>query len=250
MCCSAAGPCADRSAVDVLHDNVRLPAQGVTVLANKTSVLLFLVYFSTTQEEPEDIISSAASITKTNPANRRDAVIVGVTIFVSLFVVALVSIVLVFRYPEHTQFWADILGTMSGVLAAIQYLPQIYFTWKLGDLKSLSVVTLLIQAPGAFVFALSLALRVGKEGWSTWLVYIVTGILQFVLLGMAINFWSVEKLRQRHEAEASSTEEESEHNGPTTGHDASTDGAADECTALLPKTNQKKKAHGGARRHS
>lgn len=128
-----------------------------------------------------------------DPTKHREPLVVGFCIFVSVFLVAIVSIALVFRFPKHTQTWADVLGTIAGVLAAIQYLPQIYYTWKLQDLKSLSVATLVIQAPGAFVFALSLGLRVGVAGWSTWLVYLVTGALQFVLLAMAINWWLMER---------------------------------------------------------
>lgn len=128
-----------------------------------------------------------------DPTKHREPLVVGFCIFVSVFLVAIISIALVFRFPKHTQTWADVLGTIAGVLAAIQYLPQIYYTWKLQDLKSLSVATLVIQAPGAFVFALSLGLRVGVAGWSTWLVYLVTGALQFVLLAMAINWWFMER---------------------------------------------------------
>ncbi|EME78897.1 uncharacterized protein MYCFIDRAFT_99834, partial [Pseudocercospora fijiensis CIRAD86] len=189
LCCRelAGGPCA-------------AALLGVAQIAVQWScfmiiVILFVAYAPTTPQEPEDMSASAASITQTDPAKRRDAPLVGIIIFVSLLIVALISLVLILAHPDYTQAWADILGTISGVLAAIQYVPQIYFTWKLKDLKSLSVVTLVIQAPGAFVFALSLGLRVGWEGWSTWLVYIVTGLLQFVLLFMAVNFWSVERLR-------------------------------------------------------
>jgi uncharacterized protein with PQ loop repeat len=156
-------------------------------------VLLFLVFFPRSDAEAQDLTASTASLTHSNPAKRSDQLIVGASIFVSFFLVAMVSLVLVFRYPHHTQTWADLLGTISGVLSGVQYLPQIYYTWVLKDLKSLSLGTLVIQAPGAFVFAFSLWQRVGWEGWSTWLVYIVTGLLQAVLLVMAVRYWSANK---------------------------------------------------------
>jgi uncharacterized protein with PQ loop repeat len=114
--------------------------------------------------------------------------IVGASIFVTLFLVTLISVALVFAFPRHTQLWADILGSVSGILGMIQYVPQIRYTWKAKDVKSLSITTLVAQAPGSFLFALSLGLRVGLEGWSTWIVYVITGSLQFVLLGMAFTF--------------------------------------------------------------
>ena len=45
-----------------------------------------------------------------------------------------------------------------------------------------------IQTPGSFLWAGSLAARVGWAGWSTWFVYVVTGILQGSVLGMGIFF--------------------------------------------------------------
>lgn len=208
---------------------------------NNTSVMLYLVFFPHSADEAEDLSSSTATLTKSNPTNRRDPLIVGATIFISLFIVAIVSIALVFRFPQHTQTWADVLGTIAGVLAAIQYVPQIYYTWVLGDMKSLSVLTLIIQAPGAFVFALSLGLRVGVKGWSTWLVYIVTGALQFVLLAMAIKYWSAERL-QRREAAAGQRHEGRFHDraGSSSRVDINgTSGEADERTALLQADKSK-----------
>lgn len=45
-----------------------------------------------------------------------------------------------------------------------------------------------IQTPGSFVWAGSLAARLGAGGWSAWGVYLVTGVLQGSLLVMGIWF--------------------------------------------------------------
>ena len=45
-----------------------------------------------------------------------------------------------------------------------------------------------IQSPGSFVWVGSLAARLGWEGWSTWGIYLVSGILQGILLTMSIYF--------------------------------------------------------------
>ncbi|KAK4494703.1 hypothetical protein PRZ48_014059 [Zasmidium cellare] len=233
--------------------------QHAKIIKRRTSdglspcIMLYLIFFPSSTPEVEDLSSSTASITKSDPVNRRDPVIVGSLIFVSLFIVAIVSIILVFKYPDHTQFWADMLGTIAGVLAAIQYVPQIYYTKVRKDLKSLSITTLGIQAPGAFVFALSLGLRVGWQGWSTWLVYIVTGLLQFILLFMGIRFWNI-KRKERREAAAAEAEQrriEAEEDfgavigghvnrrvssgnvGQVDGVDEAAEAEADERTALL-----------------
>jgi hypothetical protein len=47
---------------------------------------------------------------------------------------------------------------------------------------------MVIQTPGSFLWAASLAARLGMEGWSTWGVYLITGCLQGCLLVMGISF--------------------------------------------------------------
>ena len=44
-----------------------------------------------------------------------------------------------------------------------------------------------IQTPGSFVWAVSLAMREGTA-WSSWITYVVTGILQGCLLVMCVIF--------------------------------------------------------------
>lgn len=77
---------------------------------------------------------------------------------------------------------------MAAALAAIQYFPQIYTTYTLGHVGSLSIPMMCIQTPGGYLFAGSLAARLGVEGWSTWGVYLVSATLQGCLLVMGIYF--------------------------------------------------------------
>lgn len=190
------------------------------------SVMLFLIFFPAHNDEA-DLSSSTATLTNSPPPKRRDQVIVGFTTLVVVFVVGITSIALVAAYPHHTQNWANFLGLIAGILAMIQYLPQLYYTWRLGEVRSLSILTMLIQVPGAFLFAFSLWLRVGWEGWSTWLMFLVTGVLQGGLLGLAIKYW----LAGRKEDEGS--ESADGWNGPDV--DATSEGGtpATERTRLL-----------------
>jgi hypothetical protein len=57
---------------------------------------------------------------------------------------------------------------------------------------------MLIQTPGSFVWAGSLAARLGPTGWSTWGMFVVTGCLQGTLLGMGI-FFEVKTRKAREE---------------------------------------------------
>jgi hypothetical protein len=90
--------------------------------------------------------------------------------------------------PSALGSLAVALGAGAAVLACVQYLPQLLTTWRLGHVMSLSIPMMCIQTPGSFVFAASLAARLGPGGWSSWGVYIVTGILQGGLLAMGITF--------------------------------------------------------------
>ena len=68
----------------------------------------------------------------------------------------------------------------------MQYLPQIYTTFGFKAVGSLSIPTMLIQAPGSFVWAASLATRLGWAGWSAWGILVVSGFLQGALLIMSL----------------------------------------------------------------
>jgi len=193
--------------------------------------MLFLIFFPSTTTTA-DLSFSVSSLTSSSPPKRRDAIIVASITVLALLFVGITSVALVASDPHHTQAWANFLGTVAGLLATIQYVPQIWYTYRLGDVKSLSVITMLIQVPGAFLFAFSLWQRVGWDGWSTWAVYVVTGILQGNLLGLAIFYY----IRHRRMGKSSAGEIDDGFTGVDDG-DGATAGAenADERTTLLSR---------------
>ncbi len=103
-------------------------------------------------------------------------------------VIIVISAVLINSQPDRLGAWANTLGIMATILASIQYFPQIYETWSLGHVASLSIPMMCLQTPGSFLWSASLFARLGIEGWSTWGVYLVTGTLQGCLLVMGITF--------------------------------------------------------------
>ena len=163
--------------------------------------MLFLIFFPSASKDM-DQRSSTASLTSSHPPKRRDAVIVGSATLIALLVVGITSIALVAMWPHRTQGWANLLGSAAGLLSTIQYLPQIWYTYQLGDIKSLSIVTMLIQVPGSFLWAFSLWQRVGGDGWSTWVVYIISGVLQGVLLSMGVTYYIANRRRNANEVES------------------------------------------------
>jgi hypothetical protein len=61
--------------------------------------------------------------------------------------VLLVSALILNRSPWLSQGWADILGIAVAIFACVQWIPQIYTTWHLGHLGSLSAIGLILQCP-------------------------------------------------------------------------------------------------------
>lgn len=83
--------------------------------------------------------------------------------------------------------------------------------------ESLSIPMMCIQTPGSFVWVGSLAARFGWEGWSTWGIYLVTGVLQGCLLVMGITF-EVRKWKKRKQ-EGEGGEENGHGNGSAEDED-------------------------------
>lgn len=145
------------------------------------SLLLFLIFFPRGPTLP-------SHETEQQQYTWRTAITVAFICLLHGLVVIFISGALILARPHHLGTWANILGISATILAGIQYLPQIWMTWHLGHVGSLSIPMMLIQTPGSFVWSGSLAARLGVEGWSTWGVFLVTGCLQGCLLVMGICF--------------------------------------------------------------
>jgi uncharacterized protein with PQ loop repeat len=146
--------------------------------------LLFVIYFprATSPTDP----TSTASFTGA-PTYRTALVVTGICLLHALVTVA-ISLAFELRQPAAIPAWANFLGVLAAILASIQYFPQIYTTFRLRCVGSLSIPMMCIQTPGSLVWAASLAARKGWSGWSIWGVLVVTACLQGTLLTMAIYF--------------------------------------------------------------
>ncbi|KAL8905731.1 MAG: hypothetical protein Q9207_002445 [Kuettlingeria erythrocarpa] len=150
-----------------------------------------------------------------------------------LFVTVIIHLVVVYRSPQSLRTCAQFFGIAGTLLAAIQFLPQIYTTWKLQAVGSLSIPMMCIQTPGSFVWVGSLAGRLGLAGWSTWGIYLMTGLLQGGLLIMAICF----EIRDRRDQRKSTILKGAAIDGQEEDNDGAARGVTiqnnDENTALL-----------------
>lgn len=167
-----------------------------------------------------------------SPSRRPDfhVAVTVATLCLAFFLTTLgLSIVVELWYPKHLQLLANCFGVTSAVLASVQYFPQIYTTFQLRCVGSLSIPMMCIQTPGSFVWAASLAARVGLEGWSTWGVPIVSAMLQGSLLVMGVYFEYIRPLKSGEDTPSSAT--------PTAEIEEGTGRAPDENTPLLREGN-------------
>ena len=151
------------------------------MLTSTFRLLLYLLFF------PHATPLMAPNKTRNAPTFRT-AIIVFVICILHTALVFSISLVIIYLHPNSLRSWAYLLGVLGTLLAAVQFLPQIWTTWKLQEVGSLSIPMMCIQTPGSFIWVGSLAARLGWEGWSTWGIYLVTGVLQGCLLAMSIGF--------------------------------------------------------------
>ncbi|KAF2428934.1 PQ loop repeat protein [Tothia fuscella] len=175
------GCCKEISGVACLAGLLGIAQVAVQWACFNLIMLLWIIFFPT--PGPEDHPSDAPA-----QPTYRDALRVVFICVAHTTIVVILSTVFLLWYPRALLPWATFLGISAAILACIQYIPQLYTTYRLQHVMSLSVPMMCIQTPGSFVFAFSLGLRLGWGGWSAWGVYIVTGLLQGGLLVMGIQF--------------------------------------------------------------
>ncbi|ORY65179.1 ATP synthase F0 [Pseudomassariella vexata] len=157
---------------------------GVQWICFGIILVLFLVFF---RREDADVDEDELELDPDQPT-WRTAIGVAVLCLVHGLFVVIISASFALGAPDYLGAWANVLGIMSAALAAIQYLPQIWITYKLKHAGSLSIPMMCVQTPGGFLFAGSLAARLGWAGWSSWGVYVLTAVMQGIVLTMAIGY--------------------------------------------------------------
>jgi hypothetical protein len=69
-------------------------------------------------------------------------------------------------HPPQITLWATFLGVTSGILAGVQYAPQLTRTYHLKLVGALSIPMMVMQSPGGIVMAISIAMRPGTD-WTS-----------------------------------------------------------------------------------
>ncbi|OIW31886.1 hypothetical protein CONLIGDRAFT_641658 [Coniochaeta ligniaria NRRL 30616] len=168
--------------------------------------VLFLVFFRyNTSNVPEDDLGG-------DPPRWQTALMVASLTLLHGLVVIVVTTILEYVAPQKLDTWAPALGLMAAILAAVQYFPQIWTTYHLKHVGSLSIPMMCIQTPGGFLFAGSLFARLGWGGWSSWGIFLLSATMQGILLGLAIHY-EVQARRENRTHLANGTDDDGRPNG-------------------------------------
>ncbi|CAK7264027.1 hypothetical protein SEPCBS119000_000790 [Sporothrix epigloea] len=147
-------------------------------------LVLFLVFF---RYDDANVPIPEEEIRQDQPRWQTAVLVAGVCLIHGL-VVIVVTAILAAVVPQALSGWANALGLMAALLAAIQYVPQIYTTYHLKHIGSLSIPMMCMQTPGGVLFAGSLFVRLGWAGWSSWGIFLLSAAMQGMLLAMAIYY--------------------------------------------------------------
>ncbi|KAK4448471.1 hypothetical protein QBC34DRAFT_407476 [Podospora aff. communis PSN243] len=150
--------------------------------------VLFLVFF---RYNPENDPDNEELGEGGDSPRWQTALLVAVLTLLHGLAVIVITGILTTVAPEELGIWANTLGIMAALLAAVQYLPQIWMTYHIKHVGSLSIPMMCMQTPGGFIFAGSLFARLGWAGWSSWGIFVLTASMQGILLAMAIYYETV-----------------------------------------------------------
>jgi hypothetical protein len=103
-----------------------------------------------------------------------------------------------FASPAVRDF-GDALGAAAGVLVIVQYAPQIVTTCRLGEVGSLSIALIAVQAPGGTANALFMAVA-QDDSWTTWISILGASIQMWILLVICLVFKARAARRARRHA--------------------------------------------------
>lgn len=145
-------------------------------------MLLFIRFF------PRGSLLKAKSGDLSEQSDYRQALTVVALCVIHAVLSILISVFIYYLQPQLILWWAGFLGLQATILTSVQYFPQIWMTYRLKHIGSLSIPMMCIQTPGGFVLAASMYARLGPSGWSQWCIYLAVASCQGVLLVMAIYY--------------------------------------------------------------
>jgi len=125
--------------------------------------------------------------------------------------IAIIGILFIIFFGSNSQIVVDYaftLGIIASLANIVQWTPQIIKTFRDKNVGSLSIIMLLLQAPGSFLVVYFQAIEY-HSNVSTWLTFLITGIQQSILLILCIYYEIQNKIRSRRKFSDSTINDES-----------------------------------------
>ncbi|OUM63928.1 hypothetical protein PIROE2DRAFT_9459 [Piromyces sp. E2] len=121
------------------------------------------------------------------------------------------AISIIFKFKESIiNYIAGFFGIASAFLAVFQYLPQIVKTYRDKAPGAVSILTLLIQVPGALVMGICLIIQPGTD-WTSSSSYFVSFLLNGTVLVLCIYYtFKIKRMNKQNKSETSSKEKAEE----------------------------------------
>jgi hypothetical protein len=129
----------------------------------------------------------------------RNLVRMGLAVSISFLVMSIVLAALlnqVWKLLRVAQLIGFLFGIAGTCCVVLQWAPQIWTTWKLQAVGSLSVLMLSIQLPGTLLVIYFLG-AVNNAHWSTLLPYVVTSLEFTLLIALCLFFMARDWWRRR-----------------------------------------------------
>ncbi|KAI3651844.1 hypothetical protein MP228_003147 [Amoeboaphelidium protococcarum] len=182
-CCSA------QSAGQCLENIMAIIQIGIQFFCFMLYVFLFVYYFPLADRYVTNIESLKSQITH----QYRKALFIGLAVASYLVINLVVTLSLLLSRGDAsqdraTEYWADGNGILSMILSAFQFIPQIFKTYRQKQIGALSMPTMLMQIPGAFILVYTLATRQGSNV-TNWITFLCTGTLQSILFILCLSYY-------------------------------------------------------------
>ncbi|KAI5241179.1 hypothetical protein E4T43_05684 [Aureobasidium subglaciale] len=167
-------------------------------------IMFLYVYFSE-EEADAQLHGRRRSLSSPDRTFRRAkrAIRLLITVVAFAFGVLVVSAVVLKCFPGYSQEWANVLGVCVAGFACVQWVPQVWTTIHLGHLGSLSLTSICMGAPYTWIFGINMIIRLGLSGWSVWIVYVLVGVMQLILIITAF-IYMIRDHRKARRADATS----------------------------------------------
>ncbi|GAM22534.1 hypothetical protein SAMD00019534_057090, partial [Acytostelium subglobosum LB1] len=148
---------------------------------------LYILYIIFTPLDLKKIVKEKGD--KEEDEYRRGKIFFGILLVFILIISVLTSIFMFLLGPCHQRayIFAYSIGMVSTVITFIQWLPQIYKTFRDKTVGTFSIMMLIIQFPGNVLMTYFL-IFVSHESVSTWLSYVSTTLQVAILLVLLLYY--------------------------------------------------------------